>query len=462
MALALIANPAWPAPVITEILGRPTDHSVTVNARASEALELYFEYGPAPSGYTAQTEPVTAVAAEPVEALMEGLTSDTRYYYRVRYRGAGSDSTFEAGAERTFHTQRSRGATFTFAAQGDSHPERPNNMFHPDLYVRTMQAVAAERPDFYITSGDDFSVDTLQTVNKETVAGRYTLQLPYLGLLAHSTPLFLVNGNHEQAARYLLDGTPDNVAVWAQNARNRYFPQPAPDEFYSGNQETVEHVGLLRNYYAWEWGDALFAVIDPYWSSPVPVDNVFGNDSRDNGNNGKTQNKWEITHGDAQYQWIRDTLENSQAKWKFVFAHHVVGTGRGAVEIAPQFEWGGRNANGSWGFTANRPQWAKPIHQLFVDNNVTIFFQGHDHLFARQELDGVVYQSLPNPADNTYTAFNADAYRSGDKFPNSGYVKVTVSPDSVLVEYIRMFLPKDEKPPAQVSGKVEFSYTIHR
>ena len=32
-----------------------------------------------------------------------------------------------------------------------------------------------------------------------------------------------------------LDGTPDNVAVWAQTSRNAYYPQPAPDVFYTGD-----------------------------------------------------------------------------------------------------------------------------------------------------------------------------------------------------------------------------------
>ena len=458
--IMMLASLLAAAPNVTEILGRPTDRSITVNARADAALEMYFEYGVAPGAYAARSRTVTSTANQPVEAQMDGLNADTRYYYRMRYRDAGTSGDFLAGTEHSFHTQRRPGSTFVFAAQGDSHPERPNNMFHPDLYIQTMKAVAAERPDFYLTSGDDFSVDTLTTVNPATVTQRYTLQLPYFGLMAHSTPLFLVNGNHEQAARYLLDGTPNNVAVWAQNARNLHYPQPAPDGFYSGNSEQVQHIGLLRNYYAWEWGDALFVTIDPYWASPVVVDNVFGNNSQNAGDNGKTANKWLITHGDAQYEWLRKTLEQSKAKWKFVFAHHTLGTGRGGVEIADEYEWGGNNANGTWGFPANRPAWAAPIHQLFVANKVTIFFQGHDHLFARQQLDGVIYQSLPNPADNTYTAFNADAYRSGDKFPNAGFVKVTVSPTSVKVDYIRQFLPKDERPPAQVSGMVQFSYTI--
>lgn len=448
-------------PGLTEILGRPTDHSVTVNARPDKDVDLYFEFGRASGTYGSVTPTSRVGASQPAEFTMEGLTRDTRYFYRARYRNAGSSDAFANGAEHAFMTQRAAGSTFMFAAQGDSHPERPGNMFNSDLYSRTMRAVAADRPDFYLTSGDDFSVDTIRTVNEASVAERYTIQVPYFAQMAHSTSLFLVNGNHEQAARYLYNSTgpSSNVPVWAQNARNRYFAQPAPDGFYSGNGEQVPGIGLLRNYYAWEWGDALFVTLDPYWSSPVAVDNVFGNDGQDPGTNGKTPNKWDITHGDAQYQWLKRTLETSKAKWKFVFAHHVLGGGRGGIEIANEYEWGGSNANGSPGFAANRSTWSAPIHQLMVANKVTIFFQAHDHLFVRQQLDGITYQSLPNPADNTYTAFNADAYRTGDKFPNAGYVRVTVSPASVLVEYIRIFLPQDEGA-GKTSGMVQFSYTI--
>lgn len=437
---------------MTELAGRPTASSVTINTRTNAAVEIYYEFGRASATYDATTPPRTVAAGEPIETTLTGLVADATYYYRARYRAAGTSNAFSAGPEHTVVTQRRPGSTFTFAAQGDSHPEREQTMFNGELYARTLRAAAAEHPDFYVTSGDDFSVDTLRTYSKSTVEERYLLQLPYLSQVG--APVFLVNGNHEQAARYLLDGTPDNVAVWAQNARNRYFPQPAPDGFYSGNTEQVPNIGLLRNYYAWEWGDALFVVIDPYWSSPVAVDSLLG------GRNHANIDRWDITHGDAQYEWLRRTLEGSRARWKFVFAHHVLGTGRGGVEVADSFEWGGKDANGRWQFDSRRPGWSQTIHQLFVNNGVTIFFQGHDHLFARQELDGVVYQELPNPADNTYTAFNADAYVTGDKLPNSGYVRVTVSPDTVAVAYIRMFLPADERPPDRVSGSIAYQYTI--
>jgi hypothetical protein len=36
-----------------------------------------------------------------------------------------------------------------------------------------------------------------------------------------------------------------------------------------------------------------------------------------------------------------------------------------------------------------------PIHQLLLENHVTTVFHGHDHLFAKQELDGIIYQEVP-------------------------------------------------------------------
>jgi hypothetical protein len=264
--------------------------------------------------------------------------------------------------------------------------------------------------------------------------------------------LFLVNGNHEQAAACNLDGTADNVAVWAQNARNAYFPQPVPDGFYSGDEQRMPFIGQLADYYAWTWGDALFVVIDPYWHSPVPVDNALGDGA-------KRRDLWQITLGDAQYRWLKQTLENSTATHKFVFAHHVNGTGRGGLEQAPYFEWGGHGRRGQWEFDVRRPGWELPIHQLMARHGVAIFFQGHDHVFARQQLDGVTYQTLPDPANARYVINNAQAYRSGDVLAGSGRLRVTVSPRNVRVEYVRSYLPQDQTP-ARRDGEIAIDYTV--
>jgi hypothetical protein len=350
-------------------------------------------------------------------------------------------------------------------------------MYDPELYVRTMQNAAASQPDFYLTMGDDFSIDPLISRGQLTaraVDQVYIDQRRFLGLVGRSAALFLVNGNHEEAARYLLNGSATDPAVLAGRARTRFYPLPAPDGFYTGDEEPVEGVGLPRDYYAWTWGDALFVVIDYYWHSAVQVDSApggGGGGARGAGRQpgrgagqapaggNRARDWWGITLGDAQYRWLEKTLVQSTARFKFVFAHHVLGTGRGGVELADLYEWGGKDQRGVSLFAARRATWALPIHQLMVKTGVTVFFQGHDHLFARQERDGVIYQEVPNPADATYQAFNRDAYRSGNILPNSGYLRVTVAPGRATVDYVRAWLPRDEQG-GRKNGEVAFSYIV--
>jgi len=94
-----------------------------------------------------------------------------------------------------------------------------------------------------------------------------------------------------------------------------------------------------------------------------------------------------------------------------------------------------------------------------VQYGVTIFFQGHDHVFARQELDGVTYVTTPYPADPNYAGKNVERFTSGDVLPGSGYLRVTVSDTSVQIDYVRSFLPGDEND-TQVHGQVAYTYTI--
>jgi hypothetical protein len=69
------------------------------------------------------------------------------------------------------------------------------------------------------------------------------------------------------------------------------------------------------------------------------------------------------------------------------------------------------------------------------------------------------HQTLSQPADPNYTLWNSDAYLSGDKFPNTGYTRVTVNASQVKVEYVKTYLQKDEGP-GKVHGEVAFSYTL--
>lgn len=434
---------------VNTVIGRPTNSSISLSLIAGTSTTVYIEYG-----YKATTlnlkSPLTSLSAlTPKIIELNKLKSNAQIFYRVRSKSAG-DASYSIGEINSFFTQRKQGSTFSFVVQGDSHPERAGKMFNSELYIQTLANIYNQRPDFMITLGDDFSIDPLISkgaANQENVEKIYSTQRSWLSAVAKSIPIFLVNGNHEQAAAYLLDGSSSNPAVLAGNARLKYFPLPDSNSFYSADSEVIPFVGRPRDYYSWTWGDALFVTLDPYWHSKNPVDNVAGvsaDQSQGGKGSGKTTDLWSIGIGDAQYSWLKSTLESSKAKYKFVFSHHVLGTGRGGVEISTNYEWGGLDPKGNATFAQMRPKWELPIHDLMVRNGVTIFFQGHDHIFVHQERDGLIYQSMPNPADDTFTMFNENAYLTGVKAPNSGHVRVTVGPETGKVEYFLSARPQDE------------------
>ena len=119
------------------------------------------------------------------------------------------------------------------------------------------------------------------------------------------------------------------------------------------------------------------------------------------------------------------------------------GNGRGGVEAANLYEWGGQNTDGTYGFDTKRPGWGKPIQQLLVDNHVTAFFHGHDHLYAYQQLNGIVYQDCPQPgAKGDQTMAQVIGYKQGVIMGQCrGIIKVTVADSGVTVDYVKTYLP---------------------
>lgn len=301
---------------------------------------------------------------------------------------------------------------FVFTLTADSHLDD-----HTDcaLYQHTLTRIAAEKPVFHIDLGDTFMSEKL--TNRAVAAQQYLDQRHYFSLVG--APVHLVIGNHDGESGRYRDGTTNSLAAWSRAMRIRYFPDPfAPDG---------------RNYYSWQHSNALFIVLDPFWFTPRAR---------------RSDNNWFRTLGAEQYQWLKRTLENSDAAFKFVFIHHLVGgmdrQGRGGVEVAPYYEWGGRNADESDGFAGHRPNWTLPIHQLLVRNHVTAVFHGHDHLYAKQDLDGIVYQEVPQPGDPNGSTRSAKEYGYGHGviLSSSGYLRVTVSPRQTRVDYVRTVLGK--------------------
>jgi hypothetical protein len=213
-------------------------------------------------------------------------------------------------------------------------------------------------------------------------------------------------------------------------------------------------VGLPEDYYAWECGNALFIVLDPYWFTPA---------------RGQRDDPWSRTLGAPQYQWLKRTLAGSRAQFKFVFIHYLLGgqdqTARGGVAIARNFEWGGHDSDGSDAFAQHRPGWELPIHQLFVQHHVSIVFHGHDHLFAKEALDGVAYQLVPQPGqrrsgEEPPRSAQEYGYVYGDVLSASGHLRVTVAEKTATVAYVRANLPQDARNNHN-NGEVAYSYTVN-
>jgi hypothetical protein len=450
--------------IATEILGRPTDHSITVNAIAGQGVEAYFEYGAAPGVYTNHTTQ-TVFPGGAIEVVIDGLTPNTRYYYRKRHRPSGSTDDFIVGAEHTFHTQRSRADTFSFAVQADSH-QGFAAFFSDQLYGLTMQNIAAGQPDFVVDLGDTFSLDDA-TETEATVREKYLDQRAFFGVAAHSSPLFLVLGNHENEEGWNLDDFGSNRAaslpVLGGNARKRYYLNPIPDAFFTGNTDPLPELDgdhLRGDYYAFEWGNALFIALDPFaYTMRKPYAGSTGGEKNDE----TVGNRWDWTLGRAQYLWLKTTLERSTAPFKFVFMHHLTGGtadySRAGARGAKYCEWGGYDTDGTtYSFATNRPGWEMPIHQLLVQNHVTTVFHAHDHVFAKEDLDGIVYQEMPFAANDDYGfgfSSNQTDYAGADMVENSGHVRVTVAPAAVTVDYVRSFLPGDG-----TNGSVDYTYSV--
>lgn len=427
------------------ILGRPSDSSMTIRVLPYFDGTGAIEYRVDDDTQVRRTASVQCVSEQPIDIVLNSLHQNTRYFYRWVASQKANHQVIQS-PEYTFHTQRTKGEAFCFTVTADSHLDENSS---GDVYSRTLTNALADQPDFHFELGDTFM--TGKYVRPELARGQYLAQRYYLGQLCHSAALFFTLGNHdgESGGR--------GSMLWASQTRKALFPNPSPDGFYSGNRQREPQVGFPENYYAWEWGDAQFIVLDPY---RYTARNRGGRSATN------TAGNWNWTLGVEQYQWLKRELEQSRALYRFVFIHHLVGgavqNNRGGTEVASLWEWGGNDVDGKYDFDRQRPGWNKPIHQLLADNGVSIVFHGHDHLFVKQDLDGIVYQEVPQPSHgrvgNTRTAADY-GYLSGEIQGSSGYVRVRVEEQSLRVDYVRTYLPTNSSVNRK-NGEVSFSYQV--
>jgi hypothetical protein len=460
-------------------LGRVESGGATINFAHMATVDCYFVYGIAPGAYLwaqgvtrtllPEVDPMRDVhGGAACEIELSDLEPDTQYYGQLCFSRPGRE-TYHTSAEFTFRTQRAPGAAFCFDIVADPHLEMKQDAHLDrdiDLYRTALRNVGGDAPDFWIGMGD-FAITLEAGTGVRSIEEARRIYIEERNFEAEAMgaiPFYLVLGNHEGEVGWL-DFGGDGIYRWSWMARTEFVPNPRPTGFYSGNRGSDLRIPPPEDYYAWEWGDALFVVLDPFRPTVNKPHNYGGAGSRDG---------WDWTLGREQYDWLLQVLEASTRSWKFVFIHHLVGGvlepvwgpyGRGGTEAVkydvagrPSFEWGGEDTLGVDVFAAQRPGWnAGPIHDMLRDHGVTAVFHGHDHCYVQQSLDGVVYQECPMPSDANYGPglWGSGAYEHGARLDNSGHLRVAVSPDEVRVEYVRAYLPGEGS-----NGHVERTYVI--
>ncbi len=418
---ANVFNVAVPTHDYDFILARPENNSVTLSALAYHDLEGFVTYRMQPGAGTNQTATRQLKAGVPFVFVIGSLQADTKYIFQFHSRAVGA-AQFKDRTEFSFHTARPAGSSFTFTMTADVHLDEHTSA---QVYEQSLANIRADAPDFHIDLGNLFMTDKHAT--RDEAARQYFAQRFYLGQIG--APLFLALGVHDGESSRYDDDSPDDLAVWSNALRKKYFPNPVPDGFYSGDSIPKPPSGLLENYYSWTWGDALFVVLDPYRYSLR--------------SGGRTSDGWAWSLGREQYDWLAKTLAGSPAKYKFIFIHNLLAgdqASRGGVEIAGFNEWGGKNSDSSEGFAQHRPGWPMPVHKLLLQNHVTAVFRAHDNFYARQELDGILYLMVPQPSfagDDRIRDLQNYGYKQGVFRGNSGHVRVTVTPQNMTVDYVK-------------------------
>ena len=393
---ALTSREAFAATSVIKIsIAKRSTTEITFSVEATETVKCYLEYGYAKDSLKNKSAILSISKKSPKNIVVSALAPGAVLFYRVRYLTSKSKS-YLATQISSIKTDQVL-STNTFAVQADPHMDQNSSA---EVYLGTLKEVVKAAPAFLMDLGDIFMVDKLQDKSEKNIRERFELMKGYYGNLGN-VPLKITLGNHDGELGYSKFNT--------KNYRKEYFP---------------EQTGELA-YYSFEGPGQLHIVLDPFtYTTENPKDDG-----------------WQWTLGKVQYDWLVKTLQTSTAPHKFIYIHHLLvgnAQSRGGVEIAHLNEWGGKSNDGSYGFDQYRPGWGKPIHTLLVENKVGFVFKGHDHLYVKQELDGIIYQTVPQPSHpGDKLDVKQYGYLSGKGVGGSGFLKVRTEGAVAYVDFVK-------------------------
>ncbi|MEZ5063677.1 MAG: metallophosphoesterase [bacterium] len=459
-----------------ELLCRPTPNSIELNVIPHRVTLMFAEYGTDSTSLTQQTPLAVCDPTQPAQLLLDGLQPDTHYYYRIAFRPL-SQTQYTYGDIHRFVSLPEPGTPARVCVTSDIHVTNMESLglwTTLDLLKESLHYIGSHQPDGYHVWVDlgDLVVMRAQRIaaDYEETEQRYRLSREYIDELGHSIPFVLVRGNHEEVNGWDDDSSGQNSMAWSGQALLKWFPPPLPNAFYSGNTTPHPDLGLPGDYFAFDVGDLRIRALDPYLFSLTRPHNGHGE-------TGGSLDAWDWTLGLAQYQWLHDDLAAHPSPYSFVGMHHMTtsysipGTyyGRGGIEVVdwavagrPTFEWGGQDASGQTIFGQKRPGFDYgPVHTLLRSFGNQVVLRGHDHFYARQTLDNMVFVTVAKPDDDGSHTGNLWGWAGNTYYPpdvttfseNSGFLSITVDAQGATYEYVKTF-------PTGIRGTVADSFTI--
>ncbi len=179
-----------------------------------------------------------------------------------------------------------------------------------------------------------------------------------------SVPYYLTVGNHDVSTR-----VPESEKIYKEQV----------------------HLPGKELYYSFTAGNSLFIVLDT--SLPDQEERVTGD----------------------QYAWLEGVLVHAEQKHKFVFLHH---------PLYPVLRTEQGEGNGDDELTMERDR----LEALFVKDGVDVVFAGHEHLYHRKTVDGIIHIITGGGGAPLYADENSGGFYH--------FIVVTVDGDNVRGEVI--------------------------
>ncbi|RMF71046.1 MAG: hypothetical protein D6744_18550, partial [Planctomycetota bacterium] len=432
-----------------EALFRPTRNGCTLQWIARVPCQTRVLAGPSPD---ALREFQTVNSLGPAEVNIVGAAPDSDLFIKCEFRAQQGGDWIRQPLRRV-RTQRRAGETFKAILIADTHPyaalHKPAGR---ENTLAAQQRIIAEQPDFVIFLGDEASmirnIYRGRVVTAEEAAADWLRWRTLYSDLLSQVPSMMVLGNHEGEAGYYQTYTNSNGVMylqrWATVARKQVLRNPGPttypeggeDEGWVGDPDSPATGGAeqgnrspLENYFAWTWGDALFVVLDVHrYTNP-------------GGSTPAAPEEW--TLGPTQMAWLEKTLRNSTARWKIVVTHHLVGGWR--------WDGGGHTQETKYYYGRGGAKYARVgeqarITDLMNETGARLLLYGHDHVFAHQQSDNVDFVCCGRVSYLNPEWFDRPGWREAygdaaardpyDFYAALGYVRLTISPNSIDLAYV--------------------------